>query len=85
MSFSLTSIKYKYQHCTPSTNGSISIDISIFLVAQFKKAPRAAGKWGPISKNFWIFHLFGQRQISAVEVTDWKWIRIITLLTKLLK
>ena len=52
MSSSLKSIKYEYQHCLSSTNGSISIDISIFLVVQFKNAREAVAKWGPISKKF---------------------------------
>ena len=67
----------EYQHCIFSTNGSISVDINIFWGVQFKEAPRAVGKWGPISEEFWIsyshflksdfkrildFHFFGQRQ-----------------------
>ena len=51
MFFSLKSIKYEYQHCTYSSNGSISIDISIFRGARFKIAPGAVRKWSPISKK----------------------------------
>ena len=51
MSFSLKSIKFEYQHYISSTNGSISIDISIFWGVQFKKAPGAVAKWDPISKK----------------------------------
>ena len=51
MSSSLKSIKYEYQHYISSTNGSISIDISIFLGVRFKNALEAVGKWGPISKK----------------------------------
>ena len=65
MSSSLKSIKYEYEHCLSSTNGSISIDIDIFLGVRLKKAPEAVCKWGPISKKldlpfFWpktkIYH-----------------------------
>ena len=52
MSSFLKSIKYEYQHYIFSSNGSISLDISIILGAQFEKAPGAVCKWGPISKNF---------------------------------
>ena len=52
MSSSLKSIKYEYQHCISSTNGTISIDISIFFGVRFKKAPGAVGKWGPIFKKY---------------------------------
>ena len=52
MSSFLKSIKYEYQHYISSTNGSISLDISIILGARLKKAPGAVRKWGPISKNF---------------------------------
>ena len=69
MSSSLKSSKYEYQHCIYTTNGSISIDISIFLGAPFKKALGAVGKWGPTSKKFWIFHVFGQRQKSNTHAT----------------
>ena len=62
MSFSLKSIKYEYQQCISSTNGFISINISIFWGAQFIKALGAVGKWGMISKKVWISHFFGQRQ-----------------------
>ena len=59
------SIKCKYQHCISTSNGSISIDISIVLRARFKKALGAVGRWGLISKKiefpfFWpkakIYH-----------------------------
>ena len=69
MSSSLKSIKYEYQHYISTTNGSISINISIFLGARFKKAPGAVGKWGPISKTFQIFHFFGQRQKSTSQAS----------------
>ena len=58
MSSSLKSTKYDYQHCISSTNGSISIDISIFWGARFKKTRRALGKWGPISKKKNGFPIF---------------------------
>ena len=61
MSSSLKRIKHEYHHCISSTNGSISIDISIFWGVRFKKAPGAVCKWGPISKNFWISHFFWQK------------------------
>ena len=60
MSSSLKSIKYEYQHYISSTNGCISIDISIILGARFKKAPGAVCKWGPISKTFWISHFLAK-------------------------
>ena len=59
---SLQSIKYEYQHYISSANGFISVDISIFWGARFKKAAGAVAKWGPISKKFWISHFFGQRK-----------------------
>ena len=52
MSSSLKNVKYEYQHYISSPNGSISIDISIFLGERLKKAPGAVCNWGPISKNF---------------------------------
>ena len=58
MSSSLKRIKCEYQHCISSTNGSISIDISIFWGARFKKASEAVCKWGPIKKKK-ISHFFG--------------------------
>ena len=60
MSSSLKSIKYEQQHCISSTNSSISIDNSIILGAQFKKAPAAVSKWGSISKKFWISHFLAK-------------------------
>ena len=53
MSFSQKSIKYEYQLCLSSTNGSISIDISIIWEAQFKKKPQGQRVNGVrFQKNF---------------------------------
>ena len=52
--------EYKYQHCISSTDGSISIHTSIFLGAQFQKAPGAVGKWGPFSKRNWISYFLAK-------------------------
>ena len=60
MFFSLKSIKYEYQHYIFSTNGSISIDITIFWGARFKKAPEAVCKWGTISKKKRISYFFAK-------------------------
>ena len=62
-----SSIKYEYQHYIPSTNGSISIDISIFGGKRFKKAPGASRYLGFDFKKNWISHLFGQRQKSNTK------------------
>ena len=71
MSSSLKSIKYEYQHYISSTNGSISIDVSIFMGMQFKKAPGAVGKWGPISEIFLMFLAKGKnltpRQVEILK------------------
>ena len=48
----LKSIKYEQQHCISSINSSVSINISIFWGAQFKKAPGAICKWFRFQKNF---------------------------------
>ena len=62
MSPSPKSIKYEDQHCISSTNGSISIDISIFWEVRSRKVPGAVGKWGLTAKKYWISNFFGQRQ-----------------------
>ena len=67
---SLQSIKYEHQHYISSSDDSISIDISIFWGARFKKAPGTVGKRGPISKKFWISHFFGQRKKSNTQEVE---------------
>ena len=69
MSLSLKNIKYEYQNCMSSTNGSVSIDISIFWGARFKKAPEAVGYWGPISKKFCMSQFFGHRLKSNTQAS----------------
>ena len=68
-SSSLKSIKYEYQHCISSTNGSISIDISIFWGARFKKAPGTVCNrvFNLIAKvNKQLIAYFGQIQLIAI-------------------
>ena len=69
MSSSLKSIKYEYQHYISSTNGFISINMSIFFAARFKKPPGAVCNWGPISKKKGFPIFFDQRQKSNTQAS----------------
>ena len=75
MSSFLQTIKCEYQHSISSTNGSISIGISIFGGHDSKKPQGQYVNGFRFQKKIRISHFFGQRQKSNTQA---RWISKMT-------